>query len=801
MRNNCFDMLARLSAFFLKIKVPLFVTAIFFCSCASAIAQQFELKGDVRDYDSKEPVAGASIEIKSIKKGTTTNDLGKFSLLLPVDTYEVMCSSSGYQTLIKTVYLLDERYVLIELKKRPPSELPEVVVETRKKDANISEAKMSAINVNIAQLRKTPMVFGEADIIKAITLQSGVTTVGEGASGFNVRGGNSDQNLVLLDGAPLFNTSHLLGFYSVISPDAIQNFTLYKGTIPASFGGRLSSLAAINIKPGNEEKIRYNTGISPISAHVFADGPINDKLTFLGGFRIAYPRVMMNLFPGSVQNSNAFFYDGTGKLNYKINNKNRVSLSLYRSFDNFKFTGDTSYAWQTNILSLNYRSEISKKLVFNFNSNYSYYVSDINGAQPNYQFRLRNTIQHEQAKGNFAYRLSDNNHLEAGGDFINYIVNPGDLKPTGTTSIINHISLQNEYGDEVAGYLLDKYDISSLFSVEAGIRHSTFLYRGSHTIYNYASGIPQSPETITDSAFYGKGKTIQSYSGWEPRLLLKIGFNEQTSLKLSYDRTYQYLQLISNTISITPVDYWKLSDPQIKPAIGDQYAAGIFRNFNNDVFETSVEGFYKKSQNLLDYKNGANLSMNPYIDADLLEAKGKSYGLEFNIRKTKGKYTGQIAYTWSRSFIADVTSFASEQVNSGAYYPSNYDRPSNLSITGGIKLGNGWDFNYNFVYISGRPATYPDGTYVINNTIVTNYSLRNADRLPDYNRLDISFSHDSRRFAEQKKYTIFNFSIYNLYARKNPYSIYFQRDDSGLNSYELSVLGTIIPSITLYYFF
>ena len=755
----------------------------------------------MRDFDTKEPIAGASIEVKSTKKGSTTNNLGKFTLVLPVDTYDLVCSSSGYQTVIRTVYLFDEKYVMIELKKRPPSELPEVVVETKTKDANISETKMSTITINIAQLKKTPMVFGEADIIKAVALQSGVTTVGEGASGFNVRGGNSDQNLVLLDGAPLFNTSHLLGFYSVISPDAVQNFTLYKGTIPASFGGRLSSLAAINIKPGNEQKIRYNTGISPISAHIFADGPINNKLTFIGGFRIAYPRAMMNFFPGSVQNSNAFFYDGTGKLNYKINNKNRVSLLLYRSFDNFKFTGDTSYAWQTNIVSLNWRSELSKKIVFNFNSNYSYYVSDINGLQANYQFRLRNTIQHEQAKANLAFLLADNNHLEMGGDFINYIVNPGNLKPIGAASIINQIGLQNEYGDEIAAFLLDRYEINNIVSLEAGIRHSTFLYRGSHTIYDYATGIPQSQETITDSVFYGKGKTIQSYSGWEPRALLKVGLNEKTSLKFSYDRTYQYIQLISNTISITPVDYWKLSDPQIKPAVGDQYAAGIFRNFKDNLFETSVEGFYKKSQNLLDYRNGANLSMNQYIDADLLEAKGKSYGLEFNIKKNKGKYTGQIAYTWSRSFIADITTFASEQVNGGSYYPSNYDRPSSLSIQGGVKLGDGWDFNCNFVYVSGRPATYPDGTYVINNTVVTNYSLRNEDRLPDYNRLDISFSHDSRRFPGQKRYTIFNFSIYNVYARKNPYSVYFQRDDSGLNSYELSVLGTIIPSITLYYFF
>jgi CarboxypepD_reg-like domain/TonB-dependent Receptor Plug Domain len=773
---------------------------VLLCSL-SAYSQQIELRGEVRDFDTKEPIAGASISIKQLNKGTSSDDSGRFSIVLPADRYDVICSSSGYNSSSKIIYLLDEHYWTCELKKRPPFELPEVVIESRKTDANIAEVKMSTVNVNIAQLRKTPMVFGEADIIKALTLQSGVTSVGEGANGFNVRGGNVDQNLVLLDGAPIFNTAHLLGFYSVISADAVQNFTLYKGTIPASFGGRLSSLAAINVKPGNEQKIKYNTGISPISAHIFIDGPINDKLTFLGGVRVAYPRVMMSLFPGSVGNSNAFFYDLTGKLNYKINSKNRISLSLYRSYDYFKFPGDTTYGWQTNIVAVNWRSEITKKLVFNFNSNYSYYLSDINGIEPNYQFRLRNTIKHQQAKANFSYQVADNDYLEFGGDFINYVVNPGQLMPTKPSSIINKISLQNENGDEIAGYLLDRFDITSLISFEAGIRHSTFLYRGAHTIYEYQPGLPESQETVSDSTLYGKGKTIQQYSGWEPRVLLKIGIDEATSIKLSYDRTYQYLQLISNTISITPVDYWKLSDPQIKPAIGDQYAAGIFRNFSNNVFETSIEGFYKRSQNLLDYKNGATLSMNPYIDAGLLEANGKSYGLEFNLRKVKGKITGQVAYTWSRSFIADISSFASEQVNGGEYYPSNYDRPSNLSITGGIKLGNGWDFNCNFVYVSGRPSTYPDGTYVINNTVVTNYSLRNEDRLPDYNRLDISFSHDSRRFADQKKYTIINFSLYNVYARKNPYSIYFQRDESALNSYELSVLGTMIPSITLYYFF
>lgn len=766
-----------------------------------AALSQIEITGVVRDFDSQEPIPGASIFIKSLGKGTTATDSGKFNITIPINSYEFTVSASGYKSTSKMVYPLDQSYLVIELKKKPPIELPEVVIGSRSPDANVSEMKMSTVNINVAQLRRTPMVAGEADLIKALTMQNGITSAGEGANGFNVRGGNVDQNLVLLDGAPVFNTAHLLGFYSIVSADAVQNFTLYKGTMPASYGGRLSSLVAINIKQGNENKVRFNTGAGQISSHVFVDGPISKKLTFFAGTRIAYPGFMISFLPENVKKSNAFFYDGTGKINYKINGKNQLSLSLYRSFDSFKFPGDTSYGWQTNIASLNLRSELTKKLIFNLNGNYSKYLSDINGLQRNYEFKLQNDIRHTEAKPSLSYRLSDDNTVELGADFINYNIGPGKLKPTAKRSVINDIRLESEYGTETSAFFSGRFKINNIFSIEAGIRQSNFFYKGPHTIYVYENGQPQSVATLTDSIFYQKNKTIQSYRAWAPRALLKILVDDQTSFKMSYNRLYQYLQMISNTISVTPVDYWKLCDNQIKPARTDQYGFGIFRNFDNDIIESSVEGFYKTSINLLDYKNGSDLSLNPYLDAALLHANGKAYGIEFNIAKTKGKYTGQVAYTWSRSFWQDVTQFPNEIVNNGSYYPSNSDRPFDLNISAGVKLGKGWDFNCDFTYVSGRPATYPDGTYIINGTIVTNYSLRNKDRLPDYNRLDISFSHDSRRYAQQKKYTIFNFSIYNVYARRNPYSVYFQRSDHGLNSYELSVLGTIIPSITLYFFF
>jgi hypothetical protein len=767
-----------------------------------ASAQKTTFSGKVLDFDSKAPIAGVTVSMLGKSLATVTDKQGRFSFSLEVDSYTLVFSSVEYRTTNVPIYILDQQSITVELKRRLPTELPEVTIEARAKDANVSDAKMSTVTINLAQIRKTPIVFGEADLLKALTLETGVATIGEGAGGFSVRGGNADQNLILLDGAPLFNTSHLLGFFSTISPESVQDFTLYKGAIPASFGGRLSSLIALNIRPGNTDTLHYGGNISPVSIHLFGEGPlVKKKLTFSADGRLAFPRLLMDQFPGSVANSNAFFYDGVAKLVYRFSEKNQVGLSFYRSYDLFQFPGDTSYTWRSEVVALNGRSEISSRLGLYYNANISYYGSDINGLEPSYQFRLRSTIETHELKASLHYQANEQIYMEGGYDFIRYSVGPGDIKPTGSGSQINNSSLRQEYGDETAAYLLERWNISRSSTLELGVRYSEFLYLGPNTIYQYQAGLPQSKETLSDSLIYPKGKTIQSYGGWEPRALLKVGLDDETSLKFSYIRTRQYIQLISNTIAITPIDYWKLCDPDIKPAVADQVAAGLFRNFRNDEIETSLEGFYKQSSNLLDYKNGASLSMNRYIDADLLPANGKAYGLEVNVRKNKGKLTGHLGYTWSRSLMADVTQFASEQVNGGAYYPSAYDRPFNLSLSADFKLGQGWDVGCNFVYITGRPATYPDGTYVINNTVVVNYSVRNEDKLPDYDRLDISFSHDSRRFADQKKYCIINFSLYNVYARQNPYSVYFQRQGNVLVANELSVLGTIIPSMTISYYF
>ena len=780
-----------------------YISLLFILLSSPGFSQsKINFRGQIIDFDSKAPLAGVTVDLQNGSRSAVTDTGGRFSFRLGVESYTLRITSVGYRTLLRPIYVLDTTFIVVELKKKAATELPEVTILSRKRDANVSEVKMSTVNISVAQLRKTPILFGEADVLKALVLQTGVTTIGEGAGGFSVRGGNADQNLILLDGAPLYNTSHLLGFFSSISPEAVQDFTLYKGAIPASFGGRLSSLVAMNIRPGNEDSLRYGYSINPVSLHLFAEGPVQKKkLTFSLDSRVAFPKYIINNLPGSVSNSNAFFYDITGKLVYHFNDKNQVGLSLYRSYDLYKFPGDTSYTWQSNVVSLNGKSEFSRKLSLYYNGNISYNASNINGLQPNYQFTIRSSIENREGKISFHYQAAEKLYTEFGGDYLHYIVSPGVLTPTKSNSQIDGRTIRSEYGNEMAGYGLARYDITPLLSIEAGLRYSRFDYKGPNTIYGYLPGVPPSSETVADSLIYGKSKTIVSYGGWEPRILLKIGIDESTSIKLSYIKTQQFLQLVTNTTAITPVDYWKLCDPMIRPATSDQIAAGFFKNFRSDEFETSLEGFYKKSANLLDYANGASLSMNPYIDADLLSANGKSYGAELNIRKTRGNVTWQAAYTWSRSLIADVTPYASQTVNGGAYYPSNYDRPVDLSLTGGYKLGAGWELGATFVYISGRPTTYPDGNYLINGTVVTNYSQRNHDRLPDYNRLDVSFAYDSRRYPGQRKYYIFNFSIYNLYARQNAYSIYFQRNGGVLDAYQLSVLGSIIPSCTLTYYF
>ena len=773
-----------------------FCLLAFILVSSGALAQDkyhFVLEGKVIDYDSKQPLKNVRIIKKKTKIGTVTDENGYFRFNTTNTNFTIQLSFVGYIPQTRDIDLSRrDTSIVIELKLKANVELDSVVINTRKGINKVKEVQMGTIAINPEALKRVPLVFGEADIIKGLLLQPGVTNTGEASAGFNVRGGNADQNLVLLDGATLFSTSHLLGFYSSVTPDAVQDITLYKGSMPAQYGGRLSSLLNMKAKSGDPNKSQFISGVSPISVHLFGNGPIiKDKLTVAGGIRVAYPNLVLNNFPKQFGDSRAFFYDAILKAEYSFNKSNKLSVTGYRSFDKFRFDTLTEYQWQTNLVSLNYTGNFNPKLSLRVNANYSQFISGINGLQYNYEFTLKSSIAQKQAKAVLQYNPNTKNKIEFGPDFIYYNISPGNQDPSSSNSFINPIHIEKEQGREMALFLSDEINFTSRIALQAGIRYVKYDYLGPKNVYSYQEGVPEARETVIDTTTYGKNESIKSYGGWEPRASLKIGIDDQTSIKLSYQHGQQFLQLISNTISISPVDFWKLSDSHIPQQIGDQYGAGIFRNINGTDYEISLEGYYKTAKNMVEYKDGAILLLNPYIESSLLKARGKAYGVEMSFAKNTGKVTMQINYTYSRSMMQVLTPYASEAVNKGEYYPSNIDRPHNIALIGKIKMGRGWSFNANFVFISGRPTTYPDG----------NYSTRNQDRLPAYHRLDIGFSNISKRYATQKTYSVWNFSIYNVYAHDNAYSIYFKRQGGTIGSYQLSVIGTAIPSISWNFYF
>jgi CarboxypepD_reg-like domain/TonB-dependent Receptor Plug Domain len=760
-----------------------------------------KLEGYVTDFATKKPIEGISVNVRQLRKGVTTDANGYYSISVLQGKYVIAFTGVGHQLAVKELKLYEDTRLDMEMKESA-KDLDEVIVSGKKAEDNTRSVTMGTIKLNVSALKKIPVVFGETDILKALTLQPGVTTVGEGAGGFNVRGGRVDQNLVLLDEMPIFNTSHLLGFFANVNPDVVSDVSLYKGGIPANYGGRLSSLLTINTKNGNSEKWRLSWGAGPISARIMTEGPvIKDKLTLLVGARIAYPNWMISQFPDRYAKSRAFFYDGNAKLQYRLNKNNSIALSAYQSYDNFKFPDDTLYDWRSTAASLKWSSVINSKLSLDAVLVDSYYEFGMKGLKDFYGFYLKSSIEHQEAKVNFLYTPSEKHKIEWGANIINHKVSPSTLNPDGVESSINRQSIRDEFARETAGYVSWEFAITKLLSIQLGGRFSSFSQLGNGRVNNYEAGAPKTKESIIDSVSYSDGQVIKTYSGFEPRLSLKIGLDDNNSVKLSYNRMRQYLHLISNTTAISPVDFWKISDTHIQPQVGDQYAIGFFKNLNDDMFETSIEGYYKDILNMIEYKNGATLLLNPILETGLLNAIGKSYGVEISFKKNKGKITGQGSYTYSRSFAKVQTPFPLDLVNRGDWFPSNFDRPHNVVGSVSAQVGKGWTFAGNFTYTTGRPITYPDGLFIFNNQFGNNYSLRNADRLPDYHRMDLSISKDTRHSKDQKKYAVWNFSLYNLYGRNNAYSIYSTRFNRTNRFYQLSVLGSIIPSITfnLYY--
>jgi hypothetical protein len=777
----------------------IFLTLLFTFSFSTFYAQNYTVSGFVKDAKNGEALIGVSVYKQGTTVGVSSNSYGFYSLTLPAGKHTLAFSYIGYTLILKDTTLAKNLTLNIELAEESKT-LNEVVITSEREDQNVKSIEMSAVKMDIKEISRIPALLGEVDIIRSIQLLPGVTTVGEGASGFNVRGGNADQNLILLDEAPVYNSSHLFGFFSIFNPDAVKDVKLIKGGIPSQYGGRLSSILDIRMKEGNSKKLQINGGIGTIFSRLSIEGPIiKDKMSFIIAARRSYidvlARPILKQRYAALGSAKFYFYDLTAKINYKINDKNTLFLSGYLGRDVLGAGFNFNYGNTTTTLRWNHL--FSEKLFLNttaFYSNYDYGLGFKNESNSQ-AFDWTSKIVNYSIKPDFTYYLNPKNTIHFGGQSIFTQFQPGNTTITSSDGSTSTVNLPYKYAMESALYLGDEYKVNSRFSVEAGLRYSLFNYMGQGNAYTFYDSVPNAHKRFKDSTYYKMFQTIKQYGNFEPRFSAKYELNDNSSVKFSYNRTAQYIHLVSNTAAATPLDIWTPSTNNIKPQLCDQFALGYFKNFKENMFQTSVEVYYKKLQNLLDYVDNASLLLNKLIEQDLLQGKGKAYGAEFYVKKAKGKFNGWISYTYSRTLrLVDG-------ISNNAWYPSKYDRPHNLSIVLNYDFNKRWNLAANFVYITGTPNTFPNVRFELQGYVqgYNTTGLRNNFRNTDYNRLDFSATYNFKKNDTRRWQSSIVFSVYNAYARRNAFAIYFQADPTNpvnTQAIRYSIVGTIIPAIT-----
>ena len=765
--------------------------------------EKFTISGIISDAKSNETLIGVTVFVQETNSTVTTNEYGFYSITLKKGTYNFLISSIGFGTESAKIEL--DKNIKTNFQLSTNDEQLQEVVITEKTTTNIRRPEMSVNKLSIAQIKRMPVVLGEVDIIKSILLLPGVTNAGEGASGFNVRGGGADQNLILLDEATIFNSSHVFGFFSVFNPDAIKDLKLYKGGIPARYGGRASSVLDIYQKDGNSNKFGLSGGIGLISSRLLAEGPlVKNKGSFLFGGRASYVHLFLKLSEEQKNNS-AYFYDLNTKLSYKLNPNNSLFLSGYFGRDVFSLNKQFVNTYGNSTLNLRWNHLFSDKLFSNLSVIYSdyYYGLDLDFVG----FKWDSGIQNINLKYDFKNYISDTFKLSYGLNGIYYDFNPGTIRPSNATSGINFGQLDKKYAFEPAAYLEAEHKISKKIALNYGLRYSMFYRLGNSEVNLYANNNPvifnqqlqiYEKATPIGSQFFGKNKVIQNFNYFEPRFAASYQVKKNESVKISYNRMLQYLQLVTNTASPTPLDVWTPSDNFIKPQIADQVAVGYFKNFHDDDYSLEVESFYKKVQNRIDYIDGANLIANNALEQVVLNGQLRSYGLELLVRKNNGKLTGWVAYTLSKSQQQTPGRNALETgINNGKWYSSAYDKLHNLAVTGSYNLNKKWSFGGNFIMQSGQPVNFPNGQYSYLGLNVPNYGGRNESRLPAFHHLDISATLTPKRNDKRTWKGEWVFSIYNIYNRQNAASINFQQNNetSANEAVRTSIFG-IVPAVT-----
>ncbi|MBC7696464.1 MAG: TonB-dependent receptor [Burkholderiales bacterium] len=764
------------------------------------IAQEkFTISGYAKDAKNGEALIGVTVYKKNSQIGTSTNEYGFYSLTLSKGQDTVVFSFIGYKTVFKPLDLTFNQTLSVEIAEEG-KELEEVVVSSEREDKNITSMEMSVAKLDIKQIQKMPALLGEVDIIKSIQLLPGVTTVGEGASGFNVRGGNIDQNLVLMDEAPVYNSSHLFGFFSIFNPDAVKDVKLIKGGIPAQYGGRASSVLDIRMKEGNNKKMEVNGGIGSIFSRLSIEAPIfKDKASFIVAGRRSYIDVLAKPLlakrqPG-LKDAKFYFYDLTAKLNWRINDKNTVFASGYLGRD--VFGAGFTFNWGNTTGTLRWNHIFNSKLFMNlttFYSNYKYELGFKNEGN-NQKFEWQSNIINYSFKPDFTYYLNSKNTIKFGAQGILYTFKPGEAVITSQNGDESNISLPNQYGAEYAGYIDNEQKLSNRFTLQYGLRWSFFNYLGKGTKYTYRDTIPNESKPLEKEETIGDGKNIAMYNTPEPRLAVNYTINDKSSVKLGYNRMSQYLHIVSNTAASTPLDIYTPVTNNIKPLISDQITLGYFRNFKDNMFETSAEVYYKDLQNQLDYVDNANLLLNKYLESDLIQGKGRAYGFELYLKKAKGKLNGWVSYTLSK------TERRVRGISNDEWFLSKYDRTHNINTVLIYDLNKRFSFSANFIFQTGTPATFPTSKVEVQGYVIpyNTDNKRNNYRNTPYHRADIGATFNlSPNNKKGRKHAIV-VSVYNLYNRRNAFSIYFRNNpDYPVNTEAVrySVIGSIIPAIT-----
>lgn len=763
-------------------------------------AQKFTVSGNIKDAETGEDLIGAIIQVKELSNtGAITNVYGYYSLSLLPGKYTLVYSYLGYES--QTVSIVLDRDIRKNVAlKSTTQQLKGIDIVAERSDANVTSPEMSLTKVNLKEVEKIPVIFGEKDVMKTLQLLPGIKSEGDGGAGFFVRGGTVDQNLILLDEAPVYNASHMLGFFSVFNSDALKDVKLYKGGIPAQYGGRLSSVMDIKMKEGNNKSFHAQGGIGIIASKLTVEGPIvKDKGSFMVSARRTYADVFLALSTSEAQqNSKLYFYDFNAKANYQITENDRIYLSGYLGRDLFVFNDKFGFDWGNKTGTLRWNHVYGKKLFSNTSFIYNDYNYIFKASFNKKTIEAGSSIIDYNAKQDYQYFLNQKHRFSFGWNVIHHNFSPGNIIVDG--EVLEDNTLENRYSIESAVYFSDDIQVNPFLSFNIGLRYSSFSQIGPGTIYYFdKSG------TLTDTKVYDDWELVKNYNGPEPRISGAYIINPKSSVKASYGRTIQYLHKLSNSTSSTPTDVWLPSSNNMAPEMADQVALGYFRNFGKDMFEFSVETYFKKVQNAVDYRVGAEVNFNPYVESDLLYGEGKSYGIELLFKKRAGKFTGWLGYTLSR------VEMQFDEINNGTPYPARQDRTHDLSVVGMYEITERLNVAATWVFYTGSAVTVPSGKYTIDNITTYYFTERNSYRMPNYHRLDVGVNWDSKNYklvtdpntgiVEKKPRRIkssWNFSVYNAYGRENAYSISYavSEDDPNKTVFTQMALFRWVPSIT-----